>query len=71
MLFLLWLTARLLTRLLVIPNSDDGIKDLEILVLPSRNSAGYQRLLAAVETANPAGTIVVITDNLMRATGSV
>jgi DDE superfamily endonuclease len=31
---------------------------------PSRNSAGYQQLLAAVETANPAGDIVVITDNL-------
>ncbi len=34
------------------------------LTAPSRNSAGYQRLLAAVETANPAGAIVVITDNL-------
>jgi putative transposase len=33
MLFLLWLTARLLTRLLVLPNGDDGTKDLEILVL--------------------------------------
>jgi hypothetical protein len=32
---------------------------------PSRNSVGYQRLLAAVETANPAGTIMVITDNLV------
>jgi hypothetical protein len=34
------------------------------LTNPSRNSAGYQRLLAAVEAANPAGTIMVITDNL-------
>jgi hypothetical protein len=34
------------------------------LTAPSRNSVGYQRLLAAVEAANPAGTIMVITDNL-------
>ena len=34
------------------------------MTAPSRNSVGYQRLLAAVEAANPAGTIVVITDNL-------
>jgi DDE superfamily endonuclease len=34
------------------------------LTNPSRNSAGYQRLLAAVEAANPAGTSMVITDNL-------
>jgi transposase len=34
------------------------------MTAPSRNSAGYQQLLAAVETANPAGDIVVITDNL-------
>jgi len=33
MFFLLWLTIRLLTRLLVLPNADDGTKDLEILVL--------------------------------------
>jgi putative transposase len=33
MLYLLWLTVRLLTRLLVLPNGDDGTKDLEILVL--------------------------------------
>jgi DDE superfamily endonuclease len=31
---------------------------------PSRNSVGYQHLLATVEAANPDGTIVVITDNL-------
>jgi len=34
------------------------------LTAPSRNSAGYQRLLTAVETANPTGALVVITDNL-------
>jgi DDE superfamily endonuclease len=34
------------------------------MTAPSRNSIGYQRLLGAVETANPAGTIMVITDNL-------
>jgi transposase len=34
------------------------------MTAPSRNSVGYQRLLAAVEAANPAGTIVVVTDNL-------
>ncbi len=33
MLFMLWLTVRLLTRRLVFPNGDDGTKDLEILVL--------------------------------------
>ena len=34
------------------------------LSAPSRNSAGYQQLLAAVELANPTGQIAVITDNL-------
>ncbi len=33
MLFLLWLIARLLTRLLVLSHAEDGTKDLEILVL--------------------------------------
>jgi hypothetical protein len=33
MLFMLWLTVRLLIRLLVLPNAADGTKDLEILVL--------------------------------------
>jgi putative transposase len=33
MVFVLWLIVRLLTRLLVFPNGDDGTKDLEILVL--------------------------------------
>jgi DDE superfamily endonuclease len=34
------------------------------LTAPSRDSAGYQRLLAAVERANPTGELAVITDNL-------
>jgi transposase len=34
------------------------------MTAPSPNSIGDQQLLAAVETANPAGTIMVITDNL-------
>jgi transposase len=34
------------------------------LTAPSRNSAGYQQLLALVEAANPIGEIAVITDNL-------
>jgi hypothetical protein len=34
------------------------------LAAPSRNSVGYQRLLAAVEAANPTGEIAVVTDNL-------
>jgi len=33
MLFVLWLTVRLLTRLLVLSDANDGTKDLEILVL--------------------------------------
>jgi hypothetical protein len=32
---------------------------------PSRDSVGYQQLLAAVEAANPTGEIAVITDNLL------
>ena len=32
------------------------------LAAPSRNSAGYQQLLAAVEAANPTGELAVITD---------
>jgi transposase len=31
---------------------------------PSRNSAGYQHLLAKVAAANPTGAIIVVTDNL-------
>jgi DDE superfamily endonuclease len=34
------------------------------LAAPSRNSVGYQQLLAAVEATNPDGAIMVITDNL-------
>ncbi len=34
------------------------------MTAPSRNSVGYQQLLAAVEAANPEGAIMVITDNL-------
>jgi DDE superfamily endonuclease len=34
------------------------------LAAASRNSVGYQRLLAAVEAANPGGAIMVISDNL-------
>jgi hypothetical protein len=34
------------------------------LTASSRNSAGYQHLLAAVEQANPTGELAVITDNL-------
>jgi transposase len=34
------------------------------ITAPSRNSIGYQQLLAAVEATNPDGTIVVITDTL-------
>jgi hypothetical protein len=34
------------------------------LAAPSRNSVGYQQLLAAVEATNPDGAIKVITDNL-------
>jgi transposase InsO family protein len=40
------------------------------MTAPSRDSVGYQRLLGAVETANPAGTIMVITDNLSSHTSS-
>jgi putative transposase len=41
MLFVLWLTVRLLTRLLVLTRADDGTKDLEILVL--RHQLGVLR----------------------------
>jgi putative transposase len=65
MLFMLWLTARLLTRLLVLPNADDGTKDLEILVLRHqlgvlrrktgrpRFTAGDRVLLAAASRVLP------------------
>jgi putative transposase len=63
MLFLLWLTVRLLSRLLVLCDADDGTKDLEILVLRHqlrvlrrktgrpRFTAGDRVLLAAVSRA--------------------
>jgi hypothetical protein len=52
MLFVLWLTIRLLTRPLVLPNADDGTKDLEILVLRHqlrvlRRKTGRPRFTAA------------------------
>jgi hypothetical protein len=31
---------------------------------PSRNTAGYRQLLAALDAANPTGALYVITDNL-------
>jgi putative transposase len=65
MLFVLWLILRLLTRLLVLSHADDGVKDLEILVLrhqlrvlrrksgrPSF-TAGDRVLLAAASRALP------------------
>jgi putative transposase len=52
MLFMLWLTVRLLTRLLDLPRADDGAKDLEILVLRHqlrvlRRKTGRPRFTAA------------------------
>jgi DDE superfamily endonuclease len=43
-----------------------GVRDGQTVTLtaPSRTSVGDQDLLGAVETANPVGTIMVITDNL-------
>ena len=65
MLFVLSLLVRLLARLLVFPNVDDGTKDLEILVLRHqlrvlrrktgrpKFTAGDRVLLAAVSRALP------------------
>jgi putative transposase len=65
MLFMLWSTVRLLTRLLVFLNDDDGTKDLEILVLRHqlrvlrrksgrpRFTAGDRVLLAAASRVLP------------------
>jgi hypothetical protein len=65
MLFMLSLTVRLLTRMLVFPNGDDGTKDLEILVLRHqlrvlrrktgrpKFTAGDRVLLAAASRALP------------------
>ncbi len=40
------------------------------MTAPSRNSAAYQQLLTAAETANPDRAIVVITDNLSSHNGA-
>jgi hypothetical protein len=40
------------------------------MTAPSRHSVNYQRFLGLVEQANPAGTIMVITDNLSSHTSS-
>jgi len=65
MLFVLWLIVRLLARLLVLSNADDGAKDLEILVLRHqlrvlrrktgrpRFTAAHRVLLAAASRALP------------------
>ena len=65
MLFVLWLTIRLLSGLLVLLNGDDGTKDLEILVLrhqlrvlrrktgPPKFTAGDRVLLAAASRLLP------------------
>jgi hypothetical protein len=72
MLFLLWLTVRLLTRLLVLPNADDGTKDLEILVLRQqlrvlrrktrrpKFTAGDRVLLAAASRGAPPTAVGVV-----------
>jgi putative transposase len=68
MLFVLWLTVRLLTRLLVLPNADVGTKDVEILVLRHqlrvlrrktgrpRFSAGDRAMLTAASKSSMAVT---------------
>jgi len=82
MLFMLWLTVRLLTRLLVVPNADDGTKDLEILVLRHqlrvlrrktgrpRLTAGDRVLLAAASRVLPrqrwASSFLVTPQTLLR-----
>jgi putative transposase len=82
MLFLLWLTVRLLTRLLVLPNGDDGTKDLEILVLRHqlrvlrrkigrpKFTAGDRVLLAAASRVLPrqlwASTFLLTPQTLLR-----
>jgi hypothetical protein len=82
MLFMLWLTVRLLTRLLVFPNADNGTKDLEILVLRQqlrvlRRKSGRPRftardrvLLAAASRALPrqrwASSFLVTPQTLLR-----
>ena len=82
MLFMLWLTVRLLTRLLVFPNAGNGSKDLEILVLRHqlrvlrrktshpRFTAGDRVLLAAASRVLPrrrwASSFLVTPQTLVR-----
>src|SRR6266536_132686 len=82
MLFILWLIARLLARLLVFSNDDDGAKDLEILVLRQqlrvlRRKTGRPKftardrvLLAAASRALPrqrwASTFLLTPQTLLR-----
>jgi len=82
MLFMLWLTVRLLTRLLVLPNADDSTRDLEILVLRHqlrvlrrktgrpRFTAGDRALLAAASRVLPrqrwASSFLVMPQTLLR-----
>jgi hypothetical protein len=82
MLFMLWLTVRLLTRLLVFLNDDDGTKDLEIFVLRHqlrvlrrktgrpKFTAGDRVLLAAASHVLPrqrwASTFLVTPQTLLR-----
>ncbi len=81
MLFVLWLTVRLLTRLLVLSAADDATKDLEILVLRHRLrvlrrktgrprfTAGDRILLAAASRALPRqrwASFVVTPQTLLR-----
>ena len=72
MLFMLWLTVRLLTRLLVFPNAGNGSKDLEILVLRHqlrvlrrktshpRFTAGDRVLLAAASRVTPPTAVGIV-----------
>jgi putative transposase len=82
MLFILWLTVRLLTRLLVLSHADDGAKDLEILVLRHqlrvlrrksgrpKFTAGDRILLAAASRMLPrqrwAASFIVTPQTLLR-----
>jgi hypothetical protein len=55
---MLWLTVRLLTRLLVFSDADDGTKDLEILVLRHqlgvlRRKTGRPKFTHATESCSP------------------
>jgi len=73
MLFVLSLTVRVLTRLLVLPRADDGTKDLEILVL--RHQLGVLRRttgrpkFAARDRAYGIMVLVVAEDGIQAITG--